>query len=277
MNNFFIDTANLDEIDEVIDFLGNEHIDKCVGVTTNPNAMAKIDAHYLPQWKKAVYKISDRLAEAKGNTDGEVHFQVPNSLAHPEILNKYLDYMLDNRGPFSFAVKISPNISMLAHAKEIEDIYGIKTNVTGLADSETALYCMNYGVDYVSIIPGRMEERGINANSHLSYLHIDRYRRDEENKHSSDVITGSMRTIEGVKNAILYGTIPTIGYKVWKLIMESEENIFDNNLKELNEYTGKPRFTRDSINLSKEFFEQMDHLGKNAFADLASFALENYV
>ena len=102
---------------------------------------------------------------------------------------------------------------MLELNEELKD--KIDLNVTGTADCSTALMSLSYGVRYVSIIPGRMEEKGIDAKNQIAYL-------NQRKKDNSEIITGSMRTLDGLKWAFEYGTVPTIGTKVWDLILEKD-------------------------------------------------------
>ena len=60
-------------------------------------------------------------------------------------------------------MKIAPHKRMLELNEELKD--KIDLNVTGTADCSTALMSLSYGVRYVSIIPGRMEEKGIVSKS----------------------------------------------------------------------------------------------------------------
>ena len=129
-------------------------------------------------------------------------------------------------------------------------------NVTGLADCGTALSCMTYGVDYVSIIPGRMEEVGIVADDHLKFL----LKRNSDTK----VITGSMRTIDGLARAVKYDTIPTIGTRVWDKIANKSLDI--GTLSEQDPLFS-PHIDSRNTDLSVSFFHQMDTLGMKAYEE----------
>jgi hypothetical protein len=83
-----------------------------------------------------------------------------------------------------------------------------------------------------------------------------------------------MRTIKGLKDSIYYRTIPTIGTRVWDLI--DSENLWEefpsywNNLYQRSENSFAdycPETTEKNINLSKQFFEQMDLLGSKMHED----------
>ena len=136
----------------------------------------------------------------------------------------------------------------------------MEINVTGVADCATALNCFTYDVRYVSIIPGRMEEKGLNAKAHISYV-------NQRRTSSSDIIAGSMRTLEGLRWVAEYGTVPTIGTGVWDLIFNDMGletfKLFEKVPREKwSKYS--PIVTDVSTQLSVDFFKQMDECGKTA-------------
>ena len=164
-------------------------------------------------------------------------------------------------GNTKVGLKIPPYKNILAINKDIQQY--LETNVTGLADCSTALKCVTYGVDYISIIPGRMEEVGINAKDQINFL-------NQSNLGKTKIIAGSMRTLDQLVWTFQYNTEPTIGEKVWSLILE------DNNLEKLlsinynipdslSEFT--PIINENNINLSYSFFEQMNKCGEQAYND----------
>jgi hypothetical protein len=152
---------------------------------------------------------------------------------------------------------------------EFKNLY---LNVTGISDSGTIIKALNYdNVCYASIIPGRMEEAGIDANSHLKYLSDQKFK-----KHQA-IITGSMRTIKGLKDSVYYKTVPTIGTRVWDLIGQGdlweEFPTYWNNLYVSTETPNQdycPETTEKNITLSKQFFAQMDSLGNQLYDNFSS-------
>ncbi len=62
-----------------------------------------------------------------------------------------------------------------------------------------------------------MEEKNIDAKAHMKAL-IGR-----KPQLYQDVIAGSMRTIEGLQDAIWHDTIPTIGARVWDQMLVNPE------------------------------------------------------
>jgi hypothetical protein len=141
----------------------------------------------------------------------------------------------------------------------------METNVTGVSDVGTALFSSSYNVNYVSVIPGRMEEVGVNAKAHLIYLM-------NANLNGADIISGSMRTIEGLKWVSVLGTIPTIGERVWNEMLDTGFNFMDLNSfypRDIKMSANAFAPFKDEVNekLSVDFFIQMDECGKLCFID----------
>ena len=65
-------------------------------------------------------------------------------------------------------MKIPPYQEILTNLEELNKT--VLTNVTGVSDHATALKCITCDVNYVSIIPGRMDKVGIPALEPFSYL-----------------------------------------------------------------------------------------------------------
>tara|TARA_R110000824_G_scaffold281548_3_gene469874 strand:- start:216 stop:1010 length:795 start_codon:yes stop_codon:yes gene_type:complete len=263
MFNFFFDTADVEYIKKVWLSLGERGLNKNVkGITTNPNAMTKINRHTLTEWQEILPKLCELVSEIRQDKKGEVHVQAPNSSMTGEEVHTFARHISAfSDGNTKLALKIAPQKDVLEKVPFIQEYMPV--NVTGLADCATALSCSTYGVDYVSIIPGRMEEVGIDADAHLLYL-LRRNTRDE-------VITGSMRTIDGLRRAVAAETVPTIGTRVWDLIIEKN---FD--ITSLSVERGKqppmfsPYITKDNTDLSVSFFEQMDQLGSEAYKEFSA-------
>lgn len=259
MFEFYIDTADIEYIKKI---WGQLSIDpsRLRGITTNPNAMHKVGCTTLKDWERILPELSELIYELRGNSHGEIHVQAPNSGMSADEVNKFAEHIkqfcpLDK---VDMVLKIAPSFSTF----DFNYNHGIATlNVTGLSDAATCISSLVCGARYASIIPGRMEEVGINANDHLSYLdkvvgYID-----------GDIITGSMRTIEGLKNAVKYNTIPTIGSRVWDLILE-DPSVMD--CKEPSPHFTSafcPTIDNENHSLSAGFFAQMNELGSNVYSD----------
>lgn len=266
--NFFFDTADTDYIKRIWDNLGKYVSgDSVVGITTNPNALAKVNCDTLNKFEELVPRMCQTVNEVrgKGQSNGLVYVQVPNSTMKEDDVIRWAEYVNSfNGNGAAMALKI-PHfnyILRIADAPELENLY---LNVTGVSDANTIIKALNYpSVFFASIIPGRMEEVGIDADSHLEYLANTKFARYQ------NVIAGSMRTLEGLRKSIYYHTIPTIGTRVWDIIAAENrweefvsywETTYEINEEPSSEYT--PTVTDTNIQLSKQFFEQMDILGDN--------------
>ena len=108
-----------------------------------------------------------------------------------------------------------------------------------------------------------MEEHGINAKAQVSFA-------NQRRRGDSKIITGSMRTVEGLKWVCEYDTVPTIGSRVWdKLLEESsaEEFVkFWDNVQD-SEDAFSPTVKETMISLSESFFAQMDKLGRPVYEE----------
>ena len=268
MAGFFFDTADTDYIRKVWDKLG-KHIDPSavVGITTNPNALAKVNCDTLQKFEELVPRMCELVRELRGDssTEGLVYVQVPNSTMSYEDILRWAVYVNEfNGNGAAIALKI-PHFSYVLRMAGEPELQNLYLNVTGVSDANTIIKALSYqNVFFASIIPGRMEEVGINANQHLEYLANQQLQRHQ------NIIAGSMRTIEGLKNSIFYHTVPTIGSRVWDLIDAENrweefasywENTYEVNEEPSADYT--PLVTDTNLDLSKQFFDQMDKLGES--------------
>lgn len=266
---FFIDTADVNYIQTLWDTLGTHTSPtSMVGITTNPNALAKVECDTLSKFETLVPQLCELTKMIRGDDEGIVYVQVPFSLMTVDEIIDWAKYVSTFNGNGAHMGLKIPHFSYIlreTHLPELKDLY---LNVTGVSDANTIIKALSYeNVTYASIIPGRMEEVGIDADAHLEYLSCNRFRPHQ------NVIAGSMRTIEGLKKSIYYGTVPTIGTRVWD-IMKSESlwNEFEGywNTQFVStdihaDYT--PTVTDANIELSRGFFQQMNNLGDNIFDD----------
>ncbi len=265
---FFFDTADTDYIRKVWDKLG-KHIDPSavIGITTNPNALAKVNCDTLQKFEELVPRMCELVKELRGDTptEGLVYVQVPNSTMSYEDILRWAVYVNEfNGNGAAIALKI-PHFSYVLRLSGEPELRNLYLNVTGVSDANTIIKALSYqNVFFASIIPGRMEEVGINANQHLEYLANQQLQRHQ------NIIAGSMRTIEGLKNSIFYHTVPTIGSRVWDLIDAENrweefasywENTYEVSDEPSADYT--PVVTDTNLDLSKQFFDQMDKLGES--------------
>ena len=259
---FFFDTADSDAINTLWSKFKLAVDPKAVvGITTNPSAMVKAGCKSLASWKDKVQELCITLNSIRGDNRGVVYMQQPNSNMVPGQVVNYTNYMISgHNGESRIGLKIPPYVPMLVAATHFNE--HIEINVTGVADCSTALRALTYDITYVSIIPGRMEEKGINAKEQIAYA-------QQRKLDTKSIITGSMRTIEGLRWVVQYGTVPTIGTKVLDLVLDevgadgfvdmwkSPVHVPDQKLS--------PYVTPDMRSLSVDFFDQMDKLGETAY------------
>ena len=108
-----------------------------------------------------------------------------------------------------------------------------------------------------------MEEVGIDANAHLAFV-------TKRTNSSGQVITGSMRTVEGLLSAVRYRTLPTIGTRVWDKLVDVDLLEEVSKIEYFNECDVErfsPYINEENRGLSVQFFEQMDELGQKCFED----------
>ena len=271
---FFFDTADTDYIRKIWDKLG-KYIDgsSVIGITTNPNALAKVNCDTLEKFETLVPQMTSLVGELRGEgPEGLVYVQVPNSTMNDEDILRWATYVNEfNGNGAAIALKI-PHFSYVLRLSGEPELRNLYLNVTGVSDANTIIKALSYhNVFFASIIPGRMEEVGIDANAHLKYL------ADQQLQRHQNIIAGSMRTIEGLKNSIFYHTVPTIGSRVWDLIDAENrweefvsywENTYEVSEEPSADYT--PVVTDTNLDLSKQFFDQMDKLGESLHTEFMS-------
>jgi len=269
MFDFFFDTADeqyiLNAWDKISKHVNPQHIR---GITTNPNAFKKIEALRLYEWERKLPVLCSLISDLRGDSKGVVYVQIPCSDMSPKQVYNYAKYISQfNDGKTKIGLKIPPFYQILEIVDELNKF--VETNVTGLADCSTALSCLSYNVRYISLIPGRMEEKGLDAKSHVLFA---RRRRNESKKDGGEIIAGSMRTIEGLKWVCNYGTVPTIGTRVWDQIINNEKVLqevttFGQDIKDCKHVKYSPHVNQINIQLSIDFFDQMDDCGQQAHKD----------
>jgi hypothetical protein len=111
--------------------------------------------------------------------------------------------------------------------------------------------------------------------------YIDRIRRPQSYQ---KIIAGSMRTVEGLRNAIVRGTVPTIGARVWDKMLNPSARTgqpdltdfprlwtnTDNDFRnELAGFTHAPFIEDANYQLSAAFFDQMNKLGEPIYKEFS--------
>jgi len=273
MVDFFFDTANEEYIKKLWNDELKVHIDSSLvrGITTNQNAFSKTKMTKLKDWETQLPKLCETVSEIRRDNKGVVYCQAPNSEMSVDEILRFAEHIRKfHDGNTRLGLKIPPYYKVLKRLDEINAI--MDTNVTGVADAGTAIFAASFGPSFVSVIPGRMEEVGIDAKKHVFYVM-------NSNLRNTEIISGSMRTIEGLAWVIGAGTVPTIGERVWNLMYD--ENYFDKlrahnfytlgldvRLQDLNIYEGfAPYNEKWNESLSQAFFRDMDIKGNECKTD----------
>lgn len=226
------------------------------GITTNPSAISKMGIQTLEALKRQVEALCKASSQMRPDGKGVVYVQMPNSAMTGERIEAWAEFLLGlGDGKTPVGMKIAPFPVALEAGRKLAK--RIEINVTGVADCATALRAFSYGPRYVSIIPGRMEEAGIDARAHIHFV-------QQRARDAGEVIAGSMRTIEGLKWTCEIGTVPTIGSRVWEQLFAQDQ------VEDFKGFWGgagpqadtpfAPSNGQANYDLSKAFFEQMDGL-----------------
>lgn len=213
-NGFYFDTADIKVLKNIWKEIENYvQPEQVLGITTSPNALAKVNKTSALD---VLYDLCEWLTSITDKPNATVWVQLPYpDMREGEILD-FVRLLLK----FSPRCKVGLKIPPFGTVWNIMDSVWkrIDLNVTGVTDSTTALRCLSYPyVKYVSILTGRMEEAGIDAQAHMRAIQ----QRYDPRK---DIISGSMRTLSQLEWAVLYNTVPTIGERVWDLILENKES-----------------------------------------------------
>lgn len=187
--NFFIDTANLDEIRQA-----NE-LGILAGVTTNPSLVAKEGVDFHERLKEITKVVSGSVSAEVISLDAKGMIEEGKELA-----------------------KIAPNITIkvpmtldgLKAVRAFHDL-GITTNVTLVFSAVQALLAARAGATYVSPFLGRLDDIGHNGLDLISEIAEIFYVHNIETK----IIAASIRHPLHVSEAATRGAhIATIPYKV---------------------------------------------------------------
>lgn len=211
----FLDTANIDEIKEAVDW------GVISGVTTNPSLAAKENQDFI----KSLVTICEMV-------DGPVSAEVI-SLEYEGMLKEARKLA----GVHSNVVVKVPVIPEGMKAVKTLSAEGIKVNVTLVFSANQALLAARAGAAYISPFLGRLDDIG---HTGVELVHdivniIDMHNLD------SEVIAASIRHTEHVPAVALAGShIATMPYKVLKQMFKhplTDKGIesFLNDWKKLNQ------------------------------------------
>lgn len=259
---FMFDTADEAYIRSTWEFLktqGGFEGSSVIGITTNPNALSKINCNDMETFNRVITSLCRTITEIRGGQPGGIVFaQFPQMSMSVDSMRRFVNHIVTlSDGLTKVGLKIPPYEHVLKMVPEFS--LQVETNVTGLADCATAIKCLTYGVRYISIINGRMEENGIDARGQVQYI-------KQANLGKTEIITASMRTIPGLAWVIEEDTLPTIGSRVFdQFIAKGAEGAkeFRQMWNSVKSAEFSPNVTDGMKKLSLAFFEQMDSLGES--------------
>lgn len=274
---FFFDSASTSAITKNWHVLKDKVSPDCVtGITTNPKAMAKIEAFSYDSWIVTTKALLALLNSIRNDTEGYVYIQFPDTTKSAATFLKFVSKVKSDLGDHlslsKLGFKIPPYPTFLNELSNLlteEEFIDLNLNVTGVADHCTALNCLRYPVRFVSIIPGRMNEKGIDSDEVTSYISSVGAELFDDR-----VITGAMRDIPCLESMVRHRTVPTIGMTVFEtLITNSTENVdrFVDMWKKPQidyvEYQVPPVITSVNQNLSLDFFVEMNNQCPSVYED----------
>ena len=254
-NSFFIDSADCKFVQSVLDVAkANGILENFAGVTTNPKILnrANINHTNFIESIDRLYRVIENYGEKR-----QLFIQIPSSTISLEELQEWLTNCvakLDIVGQKerNLGIKIPPRESYIDYLFT-ETTYPI--NITGITHRQqlSALGDSVYCASYISFLFGRMEEIGLNPDQEIidSYLNSDLFG-------CSRLIAGSLRNVSGLKRAFNLGMVPTIGTTAWEDI-KNNLDIFVEMVKTDRNVTPDAR----AVNLSQEFFKEMDDISNN--------------
>lgn len=192
---FFLDSANLDQIREV------KSLGLLDGVTTNPTIMSREGG----DWREQASLICDAV-------DGPVSLEVIGT-THEEMIKEAKD--LVSFGP-NVVVKIPMIAEGLKALKELSE-RGIKTNVTLVFTPNQALLAAKLGATYVSPFVGRLDALSQNGMEGVDQMRtiFDNYDFDTK------ILVASVRHPMHVLDSALIGAdVVTVPYSTIAQLME---------------------------------------------------------
>ncbi len=195
--NFFIDTANIDEIKKIND------MGVICGVTTNPTLIAKEGKDFI----EVVKEITEIV-------DGPVSAEVI-SLQADEMI-KEAEELTEKIHSDNLVIKIPMCAEGLKAVKYLSG-KGIKTNVTLIFSSAQALLAAKAGASFVSPFAGRLDDIGTDGILVVSEIS------EIFKKHNikTQIITASVRNSGHVTDAAKAGSdIATVPYKVFEQMLK---------------------------------------------------------
>ena len=227
--------------------------------------MNKVGATTVESLKRQVAALCRLMTRIRPDGGAVVYVQQPSSTLDEREITEWAHFLKRlGDGRTRVHLKIPPFPAALETGRALQCAGDIEVNVTGIADHVTALRALSYGPRYVSLISGRMEEKGIDARSQAQFVQARCH-------NASEVIAGSMRTIEALRWVCELGVVPTIGPGVWEEILRNV-NISDLPLfwlprEEAMRPDSEPPIVDAQAELSSRFFREMDELAKPIYEE----------
>jgi transaldolase len=209
---FFLDTANIDEINDAAE---SGLLD---GITTNPSHVAKAG-------KPFIQLIKDICAIVPGPVSAEV-----TASALDEMMRQA--HTLAEIAP-NVVVKVPLTADGLKAVKRLSE-EGIKTNVTLCFSSVQALLAAKAGATYISPFIGRVDDLGTEGMETIREI-----RKIYDNfQFSTQILTASTRSTLHVRDAALAGSdVVTLPYAVFQKLVNNP--LTDIGLKQFDDAWSK--------------------------------------
>lgn len=193
---FFIDTANLNEIEEA------NSLGVLDGVTTNPSLMAKENIENINEHYKKICEI----------VDGDVSAEI--------IATSYDEMMEEGKQLAELHENIVVKVPMTKDGVKAISTFtslGIRTNCTLIFSPLQALVAAKAGASYVSPFLGRLDDIG-----HDGMILIDSIRRIFDNfAYNTEILAASIRHPLHLKQCAEYGAdVATIPFNVIEKIIK---------------------------------------------------------
>jgi len=203
MTEIFLDTANLDEIEEILDW------GLIKGVTTNQKIFLKEKGCNFEEQSKIILKLVDPLP---------VSLEGPNNL--DELIENAKEYSKWGKNVV-IKVPMLPDGDGLKAVKILEG-QGIKTNVTAMMTVNQAFLAITAGASYASLFYNRIRDSGDDP--------IDTVKRSraiiDEGGYKTKLIVGSIRNPSDITEIVSANPhIITIPYKILKQMPYHERTV----------------------------------------------------
>lgn len=190
MGELYIDSANLEEINEVLSW------GISTGCTTNPKIVSKEKGCDFEQRMKEILKL----------IDGPVSIEVTTNDFN-EMVKEAEEY---NTWGDNVVVKIPMGVDGLKATKILSE-KGIKTNVTACMELNQAIMAARAGATYMSLFYGRIGDMGGAPEKVIE----ETKKLFSERGLKTKIIVGSIRSVNDVNSALVSGAdIVTVTYPI---------------------------------------------------------------